>query len=123
MIIESLQRISLSAIIVLWKKWEVIKMINKSALGFVILITMVTLLGLACSVLPITGIVFLIIGIIKVVKYKKEKNENKEQADIIKKQMKHSFIWAGGCVLLSIILWLIVAIYFDFAFASVSKCF
>ena len=93
-------------------------MINKSALGFVILITMVTLFGLACSVLPITGIVFLIIGIIKVVKYRKVKKENKEQADIIKKQMKRSFIWAGGCFLLSIILCLIAMIYFHFAFAT-----
>ena len=98
-------------------------MINQSGLGFVILITMVALSGLAWLVLPITGIVFLIIGIIKVVKYKREKNENKEQADITKKQMKRSFIWTGVCVLLSIILWLIVAIYFDVAFASVTKCF
>lgn len=98
-------------------------MINKSGLGFVILITMVTFLGLACFALPIAGIVFLIIGIKKVVKYRKVKNENKEQADIVKKQMKRSFILAGVCFLLSIILYLIVAIYFHFAFASVSKCF
>lgn len=93
-------------------------MINKSALAFVIFITMVTLLGIACSILPIIGIVFLIIGIIKVVKYRKEKKENGEQTDIIKKQMKRSFIWAGGCFLSSIILCLITMIYFHFAFAT-----
>ncbi len=95
-------------------------MINKSFMGFIILLAMIILFGLGCFVLPVVGIVFLIIGIIKVVKYRKVKNENGEQTDIIKKQMKRSFIWAGGCFLSSIILYLIVAIFFHFAFASVS---
>ena len=95
-------------------------MINKSFIGFIILLAMIILFGLGCFVLPVVGIVFLIIGIIKVVKYRKVKNENGEQTDIIKKQMKRSFIWAGGCFLSSIILYLIVATFFHFAFASVS---
>lgn len=98
-------------------------MINESALGFVIFLIMVAILGVAWFVLPIAGIVFMIIGIIKVVKYRKVKNENMEQADIIKKPMKRSFILGGVCFLLSIILYLIVVIYFDAAFASVSKGF
>ena len=52
-------------------------MINKSFMGFIILLAMIILFGLGCFVLPVVGIVFLIIGIIKVIKYRKVKNENR----------------------------------------------